>query len=500
MLLDQVAERVELALALVGEAQGGRRDEADPAAGADPAQQRPAGLVVLEQPVPRGAQGGAHGAALRGALGVGDQRDATVDDRSPVTDLIAADGAAEQGAVATDRAQDLVGREGGGDRQQAEAGDRAGARLDLVDDRLPQQLVAAADAENRIAGGGARDQSTVQRCFAQPREILDRRLRAGNHHQVGAGDVHRRAREAHAHPGLARERVEVGEVAHPAQPHDGDVEAPVLSLDVHPGRPDRERVLGVDAQMLDPRQHAEHRATSQAGDLLEPRGEDGVVPAELVDDEACDVALVLGRERRDRAQERREDAAAVDVADEDHRYAGGPREAHVRQVRRAQVDLRGAAGSLADDDVVARPQVRQRVSHDRPQLVLELRVAAGVDVGVRPSHDDDLAVAVARRLEEDGVHRDLRGHARSRRLHRLRAADLEAAPRDDRVQRHVLRLERRHADAEAAQPAAQAGGHERLAGVGVRAGHEQRALHATPLRCRPTLSAPFTLRPFGAGP
>ena len=82
---------------------------------------------------------------------------------------------------------------------------------------------------------------------------------------------------------------------------------------------------------------------------------------------------------------------------------------------------------------------------DRPQLVLERLVGARVGVGVRLAHDDDLAVALARRLDEDRVHRRLGLDPGGRRLHRLRAPDLAAVGVDDRVQRHVLRLERRDA-------------------------------------------------------
>ena len=123
---------------------------------------------------------------------------------------------------------------------------------------------------------------------------------------------------------------------------------------------------------------------------------------------------------------------------------------------------------------------------DRPQLVLQRLVGARVGVGVRPAHDDDLAVALAGRLDEDRVHRRLGLDPGRRGLHRLRAADLAAVGGDDGVQRHVLRLERRDADALAVQPAADAGGDDRLAGVGVRAADEQRAVHRRPC---PTASA-----------
>ena len=361
----------------------------------------------------------------------------------------------------------------------AEALDRAGAGFDGVVDRVAEHLVAAADAEDRRARRGARRERAIEPRGAQPREILDGRLRPRHDDEVGALDVGRRAREAHPHAGLRADRVEVGEVAHPAQPQDGDVERVAARGGRRLGRRrlERERVLDVHPEILDERQHAEHRAAGARAEVVQAGREDRLVAAELVDHEARDERLVGGLEQRERAEQRREDAAAVDVADDEHRQAGGAREPHVRDVAGAQVDLRRAAGALADDDVVARAQVGERALDDRPQLRLQLLVGARVGVGVRLAHHDDLAVARARRLDQDRVHRGLGLDPGRRRLHGLRASDLRAARRDDGVQRHVLRLERRHRDAAAAQPATEPGRHDGLARVGVRAADEQRAAH-----------------------
>ena len=145
----------------------------------------------------------------------------------------------------------------------------------------------------------------------------------------------------------------------------------------------------------------------RAVQVLQPRREDRRVAAELVDHEARHERLVGGLEQRQRAEQRGEHAAAVDVADHEHRQAGGAREAHVRDVAGAQVDLRRRARALADDDVVAGAQVGQRARDDRPQLLLQRLVGARVGVGVGRAHDDDLAVALARRLDQDRVHRRL---------------------------------------------------------------------------------------------
>ena len=206
----------------------------------------------------------------------------------------------------------------------------------------------------------------------------------GTSDEVGALDVGRRAREAHADAGLGGERVDVGEVAHPAQAEDGDLERVAAAGGGASGR-GASSASESSASSHSPSSHGSTPSVGRpvsAAQLLEPRGEDRVVAAELVDDEAGDERLVVGLEQREAAVERGEDAAAVDVADEHDREVGRAREAHVGQVARAQVDLGRAAGALADDDVVARAQVGERVEHGRAQHGLEVLVAARVGVGV----------------------------------------------------------------------------------------------------------------------
>ena len=172
---------------------------------------------------------------------------------SPVADLVAAWRARRRPArtVPPTRRSSLSAAKRGPHRQQPEAGDRAAAALDLVVDPLAEHLVAAADAEDRVAArprGAA--SARVEPAGAQPLEVLDGRLRTRHEHEVGALDVGGRAREAHAHPRLGGQRVDVGEVAHPAQPHDGDLErvAAAGGGRLGPRRLERERVLDVQPQ------------------------------------------------------------------------------------------------------------------------------------------------------------------------------------------------------------------------------------------------------------
>src|SRR5258707_15727931 len=94
------------------------------------------------------------------------------------------------------------------------------------------------------------------------------------------------------------------------------------------------------------------------------------------------------------------------------------------------------------------------------------------------AHHDYLAAARAGGLEQDRVHRRLELDPGRGRLDGLRTADLAAVARHDGVERHVLRLERGDAYPLSREPAAEPGGEHRLAGVGVGAAHEDRALPA----------------------
>ena len=95
-------------------------------------------------------------------------------------------------------------------------------------DRRPRCARRASGSRRRCRGSGRRRRRGAaargRGRRAQALEVLDGRLRPGHDDEVGALDVGRRAREAHAHAGLGGERVDVGEVAHPAQADDGDVE------------------------------------------------------------------------------------------------------------------------------------------------------------------------------------------------------------------------------------------------------------------------------------
>ena len=87
--------------------------------------------------------------------------------------------------------------------------------------------------------------------------------------------------------------------------------------------------------------------------------------------------------------------------------------------------------------------------------------------------DDDLRFAVGRRFEQDGIEIDLRLQPARPCLHSLCPTNLAAIDGDRRIERHVLRFERRHPHSPARQYPAQRRHHRRFAGIGGGALHHQ---------------------------
>ena len=173
----------------------------------------------------------------------------------------------------------------------------------------------------------------------------------------------------------------------------------------------------------------------------------------------------------------RQQAAAVDVADDDDGQFSRPGEAHVGQIRCPQVDFGRRARAFADDSVELASQ-RGEFGCDHvgePGAMSEV-VGGAHRTGDLPA-DDELRRPVAARLEQDRVEPHAGRQPRRPGLHRLCAADLAAVDGDRRVVRHVLRLERRDANSLARQQPTQSRHDHRLARVGGGARDQQRAAH-----------------------
>ena len=356
----QVGDQIKLRVA--SRADAGVADNESAPAGriGDTGEPRATEVVVVEQAVPMSAEDGvAHDALWFGVdpepvlLGTPGE--------PPMMDFV-------PGERLVPAAQDLGLAEGDVGVQQPQAGHHPRAGFDRVLDAPAQHLQSPADAQHRLAGPGVIDDRAGQAAIVQPGQVGDGGLAARKHDQVGVGQVGGVGDPAHQHAGLAGQRLDVGGVGDPGQPDRGHPQPLVAAR--WRGRADdalgnhRQRVLGVQPELVGVWQHPIGRTAGHGTQLAQPGFQQRGVTAEFVDDEAGDQRLVVGLEHRDRPEQMSEQAAAVDVADQDHRQVRGPGQPHVGDIRRPQVYFGRRTGSLADHRVEFVTQRRQFVEDD----------------------------------------------------------------------------------------------------------------------------------------
>ncbi len=159
----------------------------------------------------------------------------------------------------------------------------------------------------------------------------------------------------------------------------------------------------------------------------------------------------------------------------DDRHVGGAGEAEVGDVAGAQVDLGGRARALDEDEIGFGAEPAEAVEHGRHELRLPVLELARLGRAHDAALHHDLRADVALGFQQDRVHVHGRRHAGGAGLQRLGPADLAAIGGHGGIVRHVLRLERAHAQAAAFEDAQQSGDEQRLADVGPGAGQHERA-------------------------
>ena len=174
-----------------------------------------------------------------------------------------------------------------------------------------------------------------------------------------------------------------------------------------------------------------------------PRLQDRRVAPELVDDHALDAPALLLLQQHERPQERRKDAARIDVPHQEDRRIGGLGHGHVHDVPLAQVDFRRAPGPLQHNAVHLLFQGAVHLPDLLPQLRLHKVVLHGAHGAHALSHHDDLALPLPRGLEQNRVHAHVRLQAGRHGLHRLGPADFVPVPGHIGIEGHILCLEGR---------------------------------------------------------
>ena len=249
-------------------------------------------------------------------------------------DFVARHRLAAFGVPAVDRARRLVPVQNRFDSEQAQAQQRSpdGPRSPSGSAiAQPEHLEAAAEAKDTASAPAMREDVGVPALLAHRFKVGDRRLRAGDEDQVAiARNRSPGLDDQYIDVRLGAKRVEVVEVGDARQSRHGDSDC----------RARLRRFIG-EAEDIFSRQarsrgkigHDPERGPAGAlRDLRHSVIENRRIAAEPIDDEAF-YAGPLGRfEERMGADQRRDHAATVDVADQGHRHLGRFRETHVGDV------------------------------------------------------------------------------------------------------------------------------------------------------------------------
>ncbi len=269
---------------------------------------------------------------------------------------------------------------------------------------------------------------------------------------------------------MQAQRIEVGMVADPRQHRHHHLQ----DLGGFAGLAHIDGIFGLQVQIHQVRQHAQYRLAGALLQPVQPRLQQRDIAAKTVDDEALHARLLAFREQRQGPDQVCEHATLVDISDQDHRAVHRLGEAHVGDITGAQIDLRRRACALDHHHAIRSGQPPVRVEHGLQRDAFVVVVGSGIHAGHRAAMDDHLGPDVAVGLQEHRVHVGVRRKVGGLRLYRLGTADFAAVGGHRAVERHVLRLERRHRDTLARQPAAQRGHQRALASVGRGALHHQR--------------------------
>ena len=185
-----------------------------------------------------------------------------------------------------------------------------------------------------------------------------------------------------------------------------------------------------------------------AGALLNDRNaglEQARLTPELVDRKADDQGAVRRVEHGLGADQGRDNAPAINVADQTHRGVHAPGEAHVGNIASPQVDLGRAARPLDDDQLVRRHEPAEAVQDGAHQALASGRVVRRVQCADRPAVDYDLRAPVGVRFQQHRIEIGVRRQPGRPSLYSLGTANLSAVGTRGRVIGHVLGFEGRNA-------------------------------------------------------
>ncbi len=363
--------------------------------------------------------------------------------------------------------------EGGFDIEKAQPRSLAALRFHPVGvaDPASQHLKSAADPDDPAAGPMEVEDRLIESAPAQLGQIPQGTLGAGQHEQIQAGDRFRILEIDQLDAGLPLEGIEIGIVGNARQTHHADAQRVAGHPAALAGQ--RHRVFFGKLQ-LQPGDHAQHRHPGAVLHRLDSRAQQRRIAAELVDDHPGHLAALGGIEHRQGADDRGEHAAAVDVRHQQHRGPGHGGCPQVGDVVGPEVDFRDAPRPLQNHYLVGRCQPVEGFTHPGKGFALETVILGDAHVAHRPPLDDDLGAGFGVGLEQDRIHVGVGGDAAGRGLQGLGPADLAPFRGNRRVERHVLRLERRHRKSAPPDQAAEPGGQNAFADIAAGPADKQR--------------------------
>ena len=199
-----------------------------------------------------------------------------------------------------------------------------------------------------------------------------------------------------------------------------------------------------------------------------------------------------------------EDAAAVDIGHQHHRGAGMLGHAQVDEVLGHEVDLGAGAGPFHHHEVVGRAQALQGLGRLPEEPLLALVVIAGGAVAVNAAQQDHLGADLGGRLEQHGVHVDMRGQLGRLGLDDLGPPHFKPLRGHAGVVGHVLGFEGGHPHSPPDERPAQGGRDHALAYVRAGSQNGDAGSYATFLLTIHRLSVcPYVrepVHPFARGP
>ena len=337
--------------------------------------------------------------------------------------------------------------------------------------KFSEHLEAAADADQLAAITQVAADGLFMALLAQPVQVGLHRLGAGQHEQVAGRNALPGTDPVEVDLRMQTQGVEVVVVGAARIDHGDGLESGGCLADDFGG----DCILGIEHQSVQIGNHAQHRFAGALLQPVEPAFEQADVAAKAVDDKALDARLLRRREQLQCSHQVREDAAAVDVGNQNHRHVGGFGEAHVGDVAIAQIDFRRTAGAFHQHTVEFGLEPLPAFHHRLHRNALVLVIVAGIQGVEGFAVDDHLRALLGGGFQQHRVEIDARREPRRQRLQRLGAADFAAVGGDGRVQGHVLWLERRDVHTASPEDAAQRGDQRRFAGIRGAALHHQGA-------------------------